>query len=105
MAGVKAPAVVAALALLAGCNEVVSTKQVETREETRTISCHHMGYCFKLAPDPLDMSFRLRWGLHAACPGTQKANVQISKMRLQFQDGTVRDIEQVKVVKELEKCQ
>lgn len=96
---------VPALLLLSSCNEVVATRVTgEPREEIRKGSCTHTSYCYTMMPG-FDGSMKYSFKLSSFCPGTRKEKVLVTPIEKEYEDGTVKASESVKLLEVMGACQ
>jgi hypothetical protein len=84
--------------ILFGCDDltVVRRTPAGVRQETRTVSCSHPGYC---------LGYNGKFGFNYNCSGERRADVNIQSFVVRYKSGRIATEEEVTVVRYLTACQ
>jgi hypothetical protein len=86
------------LLALAGCDDLTVVRRVPAgeRQETRSVSCSHSGYC---------LGYNGKFGFNYDCSGSRKAVVDVRSYVVRYKSGRIATEEQVSVVRYLTGCE
>ena|SRR5579863_1921146 len=87
--------------VLFGCDDltVVRRDPAGVRQETRSVSCTHSGFCYGL-----NANGKYGYGFHFSCSGSRQADVSVQSFVVRYKSGRLATEEEVTVVRYLTDC-
>ena len=90
------------LLLLAGCDEIVSRKQVsEPEQRQEEVDCDKTAFCYTCMPGS-GKGCSYKWSMF--CDGKQNAIVEHTQFEIRRKSGKIEIYDETQTIKELEQC-